>query len=195
VRRALGAALLALVVSGCGADTGDRAADPTVDSSAEPTAPPPPSQPAPLPRDLTVATTEEQPCGHPRKIELDRAIRSGGVWMPTDDLALQDDLSAAWLCAPRLPALQWEDVAVLFLPDAPPGSPRAFVEDAVDRLGRGRIASALGGPALVLDPDADGPAEVDLIMGDTHIVLVGLGESDVSGDDLLRVARSMAPLH
>ncbi len=113
--------------------------------------------------------------------------------MPNTDLARMDDLVDAWLCAPALPALQWEDVTILFLPEAPKSSPRAYFKDAVERLDRGRIATALGVPALVLNADGDQPAEVDVIMGDTHIVLVGQG--DTTGDELLAVAGSMAPLH
>ena len=195
MRRGLGNLMVGLVlataVAACGTDTGEPAAD---DPESSPPAAPSatPSTLGPIP-DLTVATTGEQPCSDPERTELDAALANGGVWMPNTDLARMDDLVDAWLCTPKLPALQWEDVTILFLPEAPKGSPRAYFRDTVERLGRGEIASALDGPALVLDADGDQPAEVDMIMGDTHIVLVGQG--DTTGDDLLAVARSMTPLH
>ncbi len=163
--------VMASAVAGCGDDPGERAAD-DPESSAPATPSATPSTPGPIP-DLTVATTGEQPCSDARRAGLDAAIANGGVWMPNADLARMDDLVDAWLCSPKLPALQWEDVTILFLPEAPKGSPRAYFQDAVDRLGRGEIATALGAPALVLDAEGDQPAEVDVIMGDTHIVLVG----------------------
>ena len=85
------------------------------------------------------------------------------------------------------------DLTILFLPKAPKGSPRAFFDQATETIGRGSVESALGSPALVLEPDGDQPAEVDLVMGSTHIVLIGHG--DTTGQDLLAVADSMAPLH
>jgi hypothetical protein len=194
VRRALGSLALALglalAFAGCVSDSGDRATDEPESSPAAPSSTP--STLALIP-DLTVATTGEQPCSDARRSDLDAALANGGVWMPNTDLARMDDLVGAWLCTPTLPALQWDGLTVLFLPEAPKGSPRAYFQDAVDRLGRGRIDAALDSPALVLDPDGDSPAEVDLIMGDTHIVLVGTG--DTTGDELLAVADSMSPLH
>ena len=86
-----------------------------------------------------------------------------------------DDLEQAWTCAPDLPALQWPDLTILFLPEAPSGSPRAYFEETADRLGRGTVEKALGSTALVLEPEGDQPAEVDVVMGDTHIVLIGRG--------------------
>ena len=153
--------MLALAVTGCGSDSGERAADDPAPSSTSASTSAAPSSPiatpstlGPIP-DLTVATTGEQPCTEAKRAELDEAIANGGVWMPNADLARMDDLVDAWLCGSSVPALQWEDVTIVFLPDAPKGSARAYFRDAVDRLGRGRIASALGTPALVLDADGD----------------------------------------
>jgi hypothetical protein len=140
-----------------------------------------------------VALTGDRPCADARRSSLDEVIASGGVWMPDAPLARMGDLTGAWSCARDLPALQWEAVTILFLPEVPRGSARAWLEDGIADLGRGRLDTALGGPALVLDPDGGRPGEVDLVMGDTHVVLVGRG--DVTGDELLDVARSMAPLH
>jgi hypothetical protein len=193
MRSRLGASFLglglALALTACGSgpdDSDDSAGDaPTTPETS-------PTTPGPLP-DLTVATTGDRPCTEARRVAFDRALASGGVWMPNADLARLDDLQDAWLCAPALPALQWADVVIVFLPDAPQGGPRRFFEKAIDDLGRGSVEDALGVPALVLEPAGDQPAEVDVIMGDTHIVL--LGQGDATGDQLLEVAASMAPLH
>ena len=71
--------------------------------------------------------------------------------------------------------------------------PRAFFEETAGKVG-GRVDSVLGVPAFVLDAQDGPPAEVELVMGDTHIVLVGT-DPEVSSDQLLEVAASMAPLH
>ncbi len=113
--------------------------------------------------------------------------------MPNAEQARMDDLEQAWTCSRDLPALEWPGLTILFLPDAP-ARPRAFFEGAAERLG-GRVDSALGVPALVLDAEGQRPAEVDLVMGDTHIVLLGVGDQEPSADELLGVADSMAPLH
>jgi hypothetical protein len=192
--RTLGTALLAVALTACGTGDGDSADDPPSSPTTPPTTPTPaaPTTLGPLP-DLTVATTGEQPCTSAKRVVFDRALASGGVWMPNAPLARMDDLEDAWLCAPDLPALQWQDVVIVFLPDAPDGHPRQFFVQAIDDLGRGTIENALGVPALVLEPDGEQPAEVELVMGSTHIVLIGQGAA--TGEELLEVAASMAPLH
>jgi hypothetical protein len=200
-RAALAVLILLGALGGCGSDpaerTGDAGSTSTGDTdgpSASGSASPSDATTAGGPlAGLTVALTGEHPCEDARRSSLDEVIASGGVWMPDAPLARMDALAGAWSCAPDLPALQWERVTILFLPDAPRGSARAVFEEAVAELGRGRVASVLGGPALVLDAAGDRPAEVDVIMGDTHIVLVG--RRGATGEQLLHVARSMAPLH
>jgi hypothetical protein len=206
-RAALALPLLLGALAGCGPDPADRAGDAATTSPGSPgsqdssgasgtTDSSEPSDPdsgrGPL-AGLTVALTGERPCEDARRSSLDEVIASGGVWMPDAPLARMAELAGAWSCAPDLPALQWPGVTILFLPGAPRGSARAFFEDGIAELGRGRVGSVLGGPALVLDAEGDRPAEVDVVMGDTHIVLVG--GRDVTGEQLLHVARSMAPLH
>jgi len=186
-------------VAGCGDDGSDHASEtsgghasssPSASGSTSPE--PTGTGDGPL-ADLAVATLGSHPCTKATKSSLDEAIASGGVWMPSAKPALMDDLEQAWTCAPDLPALQWPDLTILFLPEAPPGSPRAYFEETADRLGRGTVEKALGSPALVLEAEGDQPAEVDVVMGDTHIVLIGRGAT--TGSDLLAVAASMAPLH
>jgi hypothetical protein len=193
-------ALVAVVgVAGCGDDGSDHASETSGGhSSSSPSAggsasPEPTGTGDGSLADVAVATLGSHPCPKAMKSSLDEAIASGGVWMPSAEPALMDDLEQAWTCAPNLPALQWPDLIILFLPEAPSGSPRVYFEEAADRLGRGTVEKALGSPALVLEPEGDQPAEVDVVMGDTHIVLVGRGAT--TGSDLLEVAASMAPLH
>jgi hypothetical protein len=199
MRSALGILLLALALGACGTDEPDHAdehAGGHASSSATPSdsASPTPSATGHGPlADLVVQSLGTHPCTDAKKAVVDEAISSGGVWMPTAEPALMDDLQQAWICARDLPALQWPDLTILFLPEAPKGSPRAFFEQAAEDLGRGSVESVLGSPALVLEPEGDQPAEVDVVMGTTHIVLVGRG--DTTGGDLLDVAESMAPLH
>lgn len=183
MRRTLGILTLTAALAGCGSDTS---------STEEPTPTPTATARGAL-ADLTVASLDEQPCADAGETSLDEAIASGGVWMPTAKPALMDDLGQAWTCAPDTPALQWPELTIVFLPEAPPGDPDEFFQDAADRLGRGSLEEVLGSPALVLEPEGDEPAEVETVMGDTHIVLVGSGAT--TGDELLAVAGSMAPLH
>ena len=152
-----------------------------------------PSTPGPIP-DLTVATTGEQPCSDARRAALDEAIANGGVWMPNADLARMDDLV-------RRLALQSEAAGPAVggrHHPLPPGGAEGLSRARTSRTrstasGAARSPPHSGGPALVLDADGDQPAEVDVIMGDTHIVLVG--QDATTGDELLAVARSMTPLH
>lgn len=185
--RTLGTALLALALVACGSDTGDDASGPSSTST-----PAGDDGTTTAIVDLVVATSGIRPCAEAERTSLDEAIASGGVWMPNAEQARMDDLEQAWTCSRDLPALEWPGLTIIFLPDAP-ARPRAFFEEAAGKVG-GRVDSVLGVPALVLDAGDDTPAEVELVMGDTHIVLVGT-DPEVSADQLLEVAASMAPLH
>ena len=184
--RALGTALLALALAACGSDPADDASSPS--STGTPSR----DDGGTTIADLEVATSADRPCAEAERTSLDEAIASGGVWMPNAEQARMDDLEQAWTCGRDLPALEWPDLTIMFLPDAP-ARPGAFFEEAAGKVG-GRVDSVLGVPAFVQDAQDDTPAEVELVMGDTHIVLVGT-DPGVSSDQLLEVAASMAPLH
>jgi len=184
--RALGTALLALSLAACGSNTADEASSPASTST------PSGEDGTTTIADLEVATSGDLPCAEAKQTSLDEAIASGGVWMPNAEQARMDDLEQAWTCSRDLPALEWPGLTIMFLPDAP-ARPRAFFEEAAGKVG-GRVDSVLGVPAFVLEAQDEAPAEVELVMGDTHIVLVGTNP-EASPDQLLEVAASMAPLH
>jgi hypothetical protein len=185
MRRTLGVlAVLVVVVAlaGCASDSPQRADDP--DPSDNPFG-------EVLLAGLTVATMAEPPCVEAKRSTLDEAVASGGVWMPSVEPALIDDLEHVWSCGDGRWALDWPELTIMFLPEAPK-RPRAYFEKAADQLD-GRVEPVLGVPAFVLGGGGVLPDEVEIVMGDTLIVL--FGNEHLTTDELVTVANSMAPLH
>jgi hypothetical protein len=182
VRRTLGALALVVALAGCTSDPTETADDPGPSDS--------PLGEVTL-AGLQVATSAEHPCVEAKPSTLDEAVASGGVWVPSVEPGLVDDLEHVWSCGDGQWALDWPELTIMFLPD-PPRKPRAYFEQAAGKLG-GRVESVLGAPAFVLGGDGVLPDEVDIAMGDTLIVL--FGNEHLTTDELLTVADSMVPLH